>query len=86
MLERALFALRLGGSTNSGPSSNQVEHQHRLDDPEDNTEDNLDWLDLRYVDDGEDDDDSEDDLAMSLVKSGVAKKILGWDNVTSGAA
>ena len=43
MLERALVALRLGGSTNSGPSSNQVEHQRRLDDPEDNTEDNLDW-------------------------------------------
>ena len=86
MLERVLFALRLGGSTNSGPSSNQVEHLRRLDDPEDNTEDNLDWLDLRYVDDGEGDDDSEDDLAMSLVKSGVAKKSLGWDNVTSGAA
>ena len=61
-------------------------HQRRLDDPEDNTEDNLDWLDLRYIDDGEDDDDSEDDLAMSLVKSGVARKGLGWDNVTPGAA
>ena len=67
--------------TSSGtPSRNQVEHLRRLDDPEDNTEDNLDWLDLRYID------DSEDDLAVSLVKSGLAKKILGKDNVTSGAA
>ena len=47
----------------------------QVDDPEDSTED-----------DGEDDDDSEDDLAMRLVKSGVAKKILGWDVVTPGAA
>ena len=77
MLERALFTLRLDDTTSSGSSSDQVEHLRRLDDPEDNTED---------IDDGEDDDDSEDDLAMSLVKSGVAKKILGWDVVTSGAA
>ena len=86
MLERALFALRLGGSTGSGPSSNQVEHQRRLDDPEDSAEDNLDWLDLRYTGDGEDDDDSEDDLAMILVKSGVAREGQSWDNVTPGAA
>ena len=91
MLERALFVLRLDDTTSrmtgSGtPSRNQVEHLRRLDDPEDNTEDNLDWLDLRYIDNGEDDDDSEDDLAVSLVKSGLAKKILGKDIVTSGAA
>ena len=58
----------------------------QLDGPEDDTEDDLSWLNLRYIDDGEDDDDSEDDLAVSLVKSGLAKKILGKDNVTSGAA
>ena len=91
MLERALFALRLDDTTSrmsgSGtPSRNQVEHLRRLDDPEDNTEDNLDWLDLRYIDNGEDDDDSEEELAVSLVKSGLAKKILGKDIVTSGAA
>ena len=86
MLERALFTLRLDDTTSSGSSSDQVEHLRRLDDPEDNTEDILGWLNLRYVDNGEDDDDSEDDLAMRLVKSGVAKKILGWDVVTPGAA
>ena len=63
-----------------------MEHLRRLDDPDDNTEDNLDWLDLRYIDNGETDDDSEEDLATSLVKSGLAKKILGRDDVTSGAA
>ena len=67
-------------------TSDQVEHLRRLDDPDDNTEDNLDWLDLRYIDNGETDDDSEEDLATSLVKSGLAKKILGRDDVTSGAA
>ena len=63
-----------------------MEHLRRLDDPDDNTEDNLDWLDLRYIDNGETDNDSEEDLATSLVKSGLAKKILGRDDVTSGAA
>ena len=91
MLERALFALRLDDTTSrmsgSGtPSRNQVEHLRRLDDPEDNTEDNLDWLDLRYIDDGGDDEDSEEELVVTLVKTGLAKKILGRDNVTSGAA
>ena len=91
MLERALFVLRLDDTTSrmtgSGtPSRNQVEHLRRLDDPDDYTEDNLDWLDGRYIDDGGDDDDSEEELAMSLVKSGLAKKILGQDNVTSRAA
>ena len=63
-----------------------MEHLRRLDDPDDNTVDNLDWLDLRYIDNGETDNDSEEDLATSLVKSGLAKKILGRDDVTSGAA
>ena len=91
MLEWALFVLRLDDTTSrvtgfGTPSRNQVEHLRRLDDPDDNTEDNLDWLDLRYIDNGEDDDDSEEELAVSLVKSGLAKKILGKDIVTSGAA
>ena len=91
MLERALFVLRLDDTTSrvtgfGTPSRNQVEHLRRLDDPDDNTEDNLDWLDNRYIDNGEDDDDSEEELAVSLVKSGLAKKILGKDIVTSGAA
>ena len=91
MLERALFVLRLDDTTSrvtgfGTPSRNQVEHLRRLDDPDDYTEDNLEWLDNRYIDDGEDDDDSEEELAVSLVKSGLAKKILGKDIVTSGAA
>ena len=91
MLERALFVLRLDDTTSrvtgfGTPSRNQVEHLRRLDDPDDNTEDNLDWLDNRYIDECEDDDDSEEELAVSLVKSGLAKKILGKDIVTSGAA
>ena len=91
VLERALSVLRLDDTASrvssfGGPSRNQVEHLRRLDDPDDYTEDNLDWLDGRYIDDGEDDDDSEEELAVSLVKSGLAKKILGKDIVTSGAA
>ena len=81
MLERALFALRLGGSTNSGPSSNQVEHLRRLDDPEDNAEDDLGWLDLRYVDDGEDDDESEDDLAIVWSSRGLPRR--SWAGIMS---
>ena len=57
---QAIFTLRLGATTSrrSG-ASNQVEHLRRLDDPDDNTEDNLDWLDLRYIDNGEADNDNE---------------------------
>ena len=91
MLEWALFVLRLDDTTSratgfGAPSRNQVEHLRRLDDPDDYTEDNLDWLDGRYIDDGGDDDDSEEELAVSLVKSGLAKKILGRDSVTSRAS
>ena len=91
VLEKALFVLQLDDTTSrvtgfGAPSRNQVEHLRRLDDPDDYTEDNLDWLDGRYIDEGGDDDDSEEELAVSLVKSGLAKKILGRDNVTSRAA
>ena len=64
----------------------------QLDDPEDDTEDDLSWLNLRYIDDGEDDDDSEDDLGgpgvtiKSLVVALLANKTLDEDSVTSGAA
>ena len=96
-LERALFVLRLDDTTSrvtgfGAPSRNQVEHLRRLDDPDDHTEDNLDWLDLRYIDNGEDDDDSEDDLGgpgvtiKSLVVALLANKTLDEDSVTSGAA
>ena len=90
-LERALFVLRLDDTTSrvtgfGAPSRNQVEHLRRLADPDDHTEDYLDWLDLRYIDDGGDDEDSEEELVVTLVKTGLAKKILGRDNVTSGAA
>ena len=91
VLEKALFVLQLDDTTSrvtgfGAPSRNQVEHLRRLDDPDDHTEDNLDWLDLRYIDDGGDDEDSEEELVVTLVKTGLAKKILGRDNVTSGAA
>ena len=64
----------------------------QLSDPEDDPEDELSWLNLRYIDDGEDDDDSEDDIRgpgvtiKSLVMAGLAKKSPGEDSVTSGAA
>ena len=64
----------------------------QLNDPVDDPEDELSWLNLRYIDDGEDDDDSEDDLGgpivtiKSLVMAGLAKKIPGEDSVTPGAA
>ena len=91
VLEKALFVLQLDVTTSrvtgfGAPSRNQVEHLRRLDGPDDYTEDNLDWLDGRYIDDGGDDDDSEEELAVSLVKSGLAKRILGRGNVTSRAA
>ena len=89
-LEQAIFTLRLASTTSMrSAASDQMEHLRRLDNPNDNTEDNLDnldWLDLRYIDNGETDDDSEEDLATSLVKLGLAKKIQGCDDVTSGAA
>ena len=50
VLEKALFVLQLDDTTSrvtgfGAPSRNQVEHLRRLDDPDDYTEDNLDWLD-----------------------------------------
>ena len=59
----------------------------RMDDPEDE----LSWLNLRVIDNGEDDEDSEDDLwgplytIESLVMAGLAKKIPGGDSVIPGA-
>ena len=63
----------------------------QLDLSVDDPEDELSWLNLRVIDNGEDDEDSEDDLwgprytIESLVMAGLAKKIPGGDSVTPGA-
>ena len=63
----------------------------QLDLSVDDPEDELSWLNLRVIDDGEDDEDSEDDLGgprvtiKSLVMAGLAKKIPGGDSVSPGA-
>ena len=64
----------------------------QLDLSVDDPEDELSWLNLRVIDDGEDNDDSEDDLGgphntiRNLVMAGLAKKFPGGDNVTPGEA
>ena len=63
----------------------------QLDLSVDDPEDELSWLNLRVIDNGEDDEDSEDDLwgplytIESLVMAGLAKKIPGGDSVIPGA-